>query len=116
MIKFNLKLLQFCCFYVVRVQVKLGLLPGAGGTQRLPKLVSITEALGMMLTGKTLSAIKAKKIGLIDRVVQPIGAGVKPAEDNNYDYLEQMSIFEILYFLFGKYCYIIFSISETQSS
>ncbi|VDN94923.1 unnamed protein product [Brugia pahangi] len=73
-------------------EVKLGLLPGAGGTQRLPKLVSITEALGMMLTGKTLSAIKAKKIGLIDRVVQPIGAGVKPAEENNYDYLEQIAI------------------------
>uniref|UniRef100_A0AAF5RX70 Trifunctional enzyme subunit alpha, mitochondrial n=1 Tax=Wuchereria bancrofti TaxID=6293 RepID=A0AAF5RX70_WUCBA len=50
-------------------EVKLGLLPGAGGTQRLPKLVSITEALGMMLTGKTLSAGKAKKIGLIDLII-----------------------------------------------
>uniref|UniRef100_A0A915PQF1 Trifunctional enzyme subunit alpha, mitochondrial n=1 Tax=Setaria digitata TaxID=48799 RepID=A0A915PQF1_9BILA len=73
-------------------EVKLGLLPGAGGTQRLPKLVSITEALGMMLTGKTLPAIKAKKIGLIDHIVQPIGAGVKPAEENNYDYLEQIAV------------------------
>ncbi|MCP9264341.1 Trifunctional enzyme subunit alpha, mitochondrial [Dirofilaria immitis] len=57
-------------------EVKLGLLPGAGGTQRLPRLVSITDTLNMMLTGKTLSAMKAKKIGLIDRIVQPIGAGV----------------------------------------
>ncbi|EFO18646.2 fatty acid oxidation complex [Loa loa] len=73
-------------------EVKLGLLPGAGGTQRLPKLVSITEALGMLLTGKTLPAVKAKKIGLIDRIVQPIGAGVKPAEENNYNYLEQIAI------------------------
>ncbi|KAL3997831.1 Enoyl-CoA hydratase/isomerase family protein [Acanthocheilonema viteae] len=73
-------------------EVKLGLLPGAGGTQRLPKLISITEALGMMLTGKTLPAVKAKKIGLIDRIVQPIGAGLKPAEENNYNYLEQIAI------------------------
>ncbi|KAM3722131.1 Trifunctional enzyme subunit alpha [Dirofilaria immitis] len=73
-------------------EVKLGLLPGAGGTQRLPRLVSITDALNMMLTGKTLSAMKAKKIGLIDRIVQPIGAGVKPAEENNYDYLKKVAI------------------------
>ncbi|VDM93411.1 unnamed protein product [Onchocerca ochengi] len=73
-------------------EVKLGLLPGAGGTQRLPKLVPITEALSMMLTGKMLPVMKAKKIGLIDRIVDPIGAGVKPAEENNYDYLEQVAV------------------------
>ncbi|CAG9537291.1 unnamed protein product [Cercopithifilaria johnstoni] len=73
-------------------EVKLGLLPGAGGTQRLPKLISITEALSIMLTGKILPTVKAKKIGLIDRIVQPIGAGIKPAEENNYNYLEQVAI------------------------
>lgn len=46
----------------------------------------------MILTGKTLPAMKAKKIGLIDRIVQPIGAGVKPAEENNYNYLKQVRV------------------------
>ncbi|VDN04862.1 unnamed protein product [Thelazia callipaeda] len=73
-------------------EVKLGLLPGAGGTQRLPKLVSITEALNIMLTGKTLPTMKAKKIGLIDHVVQPIGAGIMSAEENNYSYLEKIAV------------------------
>lgn len=40
----------------------LGLLPGAGGTQRLPKLVSLSTALDMMLTGKRL---KADKVGTL---------------------------------------------------
>lgn len=73
-------------------EVMLGLLPGAGGTQRLPKLVSITNALDMMLTGKTLKAPKAKKIGLIDRVVQPLGIGIKPADENNLDYLQKVAV------------------------
>uniref|UniRef100_A0A9J2PEP1 enoyl-CoA hydratase n=1 Tax=Ascaris lumbricoides TaxID=6252 RepID=A0A9J2PEP1_ASCLU len=70
-------------------EVMLGLLPGAGGTQRLPKLVSITNALDMMLTGKTVRPQKAKAIGLVDHVVQPIGMGLKPADENNLDYLQK---------------------------
>lgn len=50
-------------------EVQLGLLPGAGGTQRLPRLVSIESALDMLLTGKQLSAKRAKSIGLVDEVV-----------------------------------------------
>ncbi len=50
-------------------EVKLGLLPGGGGTQRLPELVGIPTALEMMLTGKNIYARKAKKIGLIDKLV-----------------------------------------------
>jgi 3-hydroxyacyl-CoA dehydrogenase/enoyl-CoA hydratase/3-hydroxybutyryl-CoA epimerase len=50
-------------------EVKLGLLPGAGGTQRLPALVGIVDALDMMLTGKNIRARKAKKLGLADEVV-----------------------------------------------
>lgn len=50
-------------------EVMLGLLPGGGGTQRLPRLVGLTAALDMLLTGKTLSAEKAKRIGLVDAVV-----------------------------------------------
>lgn len=50
-------------------EVMLGLLPGAGGTLRLPKLVGLTAALDMMLTGKNIRAAKALKMGLVDRAV-----------------------------------------------
>ncbi|MCK6546930.1 fatty acid oxidation complex subunit alpha FadJ [Myxococcota bacterium] len=50
-------------------EVQLGLLPGAGGTQRLPRLVGVEAALDLMLTGKQLDAKKAKKLGLVDEVV-----------------------------------------------
>lgn len=49
-------------------EVKLGLLPGAGGTQRLPRLVGVQKALDMMLTGKNIYAFPAKKMGLVDRL------------------------------------------------
>jgi 3-hydroxyacyl-CoA dehydrogenase / enoyl-CoA hydratase / 3-hydroxybutyryl-CoA epimerase len=50
-------------------EVQLGLLPGSGGTQRLPRLVGLQKALDMMLTGKQLRAAQAKKAGLVDEVV-----------------------------------------------
>ncbi|MEQ9496429.1 MAG: fatty acid oxidation complex subunit alpha FadJ [Deltaproteobacteria bacterium] len=50
-------------------EVQLGLLPGAGGTQRLPRLVGVEAALDLLLTGKQLDARRAKKIGLVDEVV-----------------------------------------------
>src|SRR5579872_1727599 len=50
-------------------EVRLGLLPGAGGTQRLPRLVGAQDALQMMLKGETVSAADAKTKGLIDEVV-----------------------------------------------
>ncbi len=50
---------------------QLGLLPGAGGTQRLPRLIGVQPALDMMLTGKQIDAKKAKKLGLVDEVVPP---------------------------------------------
>lgn len=50
-------------------EVQLGLLPGSGGTQRLPKLVGVQKALDMILTGKQLRADQAKKLGLVDEVV-----------------------------------------------
>ncbi|VDD93908.1 unnamed protein product, partial [Enterobius vermicularis] len=73
-------------------EVMLGLLPGAGGTQRLPKLVSISTALDMMLTGKALKPSKAKKVGLVDHVIDPIGGGLKNYEENNLDYLEKVAV------------------------
>lgn len=49
-------------------EVMLGLLPGGGGTQRLPRLIGIQKALDMMLTGKKIYGGKAKKIGLADKI------------------------------------------------
>jgi 3-hydroxyacyl-CoA dehydrogenase/enoyl-CoA hydratase/3-hydroxybutyryl-CoA epimerase len=50
-------------------EVQLGLLPGSGGTQRLPRLVGLTRALDMMLTGKQLRPKQALKAGLVDDMV-----------------------------------------------
>jgi 3-hydroxyacyl-CoA dehydrogenase/enoyl-CoA hydratase/3-hydroxybutyryl-CoA epimerase len=50
-------------------EVQLGLLPGGGGTQRLPRLIGITAALDMMLTGKQLRPKQALKTGLVNDVV-----------------------------------------------
>ena len=52
-------------------EVMLGLLPGWGGTQRLPKIVGAANALDLMLTGKMVKGVKAKKMGLVDLVVDP---------------------------------------------
>lgn len=50
-------------------EVKLGLLPAGGATQRLPKLIGIRTALDLMLSGKQINAYQARSIGLIDRLV-----------------------------------------------
>ena len=50
-------------------EVQLGLLPGWGGTTRLPRLVGLQDALDVMLTGKHLSPAKARRIGLVDAVL-----------------------------------------------
>ncbi|MBL8957466.1 MAG: fatty acid oxidation complex subunit alpha FadJ, partial [Myxococcaceae bacterium] len=54
-------------------ETQLGLIPGAGGTQRLPKLIGAQAALDLILTGKSLKAKKALKLGVLDELVpQPI--------------------------------------------
>lgn len=50
-------------------EVQLGLLPGSGGTQRLPRLIGAPKALDMMLTGRSVRAKQAHRIGLVDDVV-----------------------------------------------
>ena len=52
-------------------EVQLGILPGFGGTQRLPRVVGLQAALDMILTGKTLDARRALKSGLADEIVYP---------------------------------------------
>jgi 3-hydroxyacyl-CoA dehydrogenase / enoyl-CoA hydratase / 3-hydroxybutyryl-CoA epimerase len=49
-------------------EVQLGILPGGGGTQRLPRLIGVRAALDLMLTGKQLDARRARKLGLVDEI------------------------------------------------
>ncbi|MEA3057630.1 MAG: 3-hydroxyacyl-CoA dehydrogenase, partial [Sphingomonadales bacterium] len=51
-------------------EVKLGLLPGAGGTQRLPRVAGVTKALEMCSTGNPISAKQAFDCGLVDRLIE----------------------------------------------
>lgn len=52
-------------------EVQLGLFPAGGGTQRLPRLIGLTQALPLLLTAKNVRVRKAKKLGLIDEIVFP---------------------------------------------
>ena len=52
-------------------EVQLGVFPGLGGTQRLPRLIGVPEALDLILTGRQIDARKAKKLGLVDEVCHP---------------------------------------------
>jgi 3-hydroxyacyl-CoA dehydrogenase len=63
-------------------EVKLGLLPGAGGTQRLPRVVGVEKGLSMMVSGDPIRADEALKAGLIDEIVDGdlTAAGVAFAE------------------------------------
>ncbi|CAG4998802.1 unnamed protein product [Parnassius apollo] len=73
-------------------EVMLGLLPGGGGTQRTPKLTSVPTTLDLTLTGKTVKADKAKKLGLVDLLVSPLGPGLRTPEDNTMRYLENVAV------------------------
>ncbi|MDQ1002184.1 enoyl-CoA hydratase [Neobacillus niacini] len=57
-------------------EVKLGLFPGGGGTQRLPRLIGEAKAKELMFTGEAISASEAKEIGLVNQVV-PEGEGLQ---------------------------------------
>ncbi|XP_034230639.1 trifunctional enzyme subunit alpha, mitochondrial isoform X2 [Thrips palmi] len=68
-------------------EVMLGLLPGAGGTIRLMRLTQAPNVLDLALTGKQIRADKAKKMGIVDLVVDPLGDTFRTGE-----YLEEVAI------------------------
>jgi len=63
-------------------EIKLGLIPGYGGTQRLPRLVGEARALEICMTGRTIDAEEALRIGLVNAIVEgdPAGCGIEFAE------------------------------------
>jgi len=82
--------IAMCCHYRVAVngvnlgqpEVQIGLIPGAGGTQRLPRLIGLRHALEMITIGKPIKAEVAHQRGLVDDVVEPeklVDAAVKAA-------------------------------------
>ena len=64
-------------------EIKLGLMPGYGGTQRLPRVVGEARALEMIMTGRTVPADEAERIGLVNRLVDgdPVEAGLAFARE-----------------------------------
>ncbi|MBE0593617.1 MAG: enoyl-CoA hydratase/isomerase family protein [Gemmatimonadales bacterium] len=52
-------------------EIKLGLIPGYGGTQRLPRLIGEARAMELILTGRTTKAEEALRMGLVNRIVEP---------------------------------------------
>ncbi|MBV9751092.1 MAG: enoyl-CoA hydratase/isomerase family protein, partial [Hyphomicrobiales bacterium] len=51
-------------------EVKIGLIPGAGGTQRLPRAIGVTAALDMIVSGNPIDAETARRAGLVDRIAK----------------------------------------------
>ncbi len=59
-------------------EIKLGLIPGYGGTQRLPRIVGEARALDLVMTGRTVDAAEAERIGLVSKIVtgEPVVEGL----------------------------------------
>lgn len=76
----------------MKISVMLGLLPGAGGTGRVQKLSGIPTTLDLALTGKTIKADRAKKLGLVDLLVEPLGPGLQDPTSSTMQYLEKVAV------------------------
>lgn len=73
-------------------EVKLGILPGFGGTQRLPRVIGLPAALDMITTGRTIFPRQALRMGLIDGMVASIPSGARTLEDVRKEVLVQAAI------------------------
>ncbi len=73
-------------------EVKLGILPGFGGTQRLPRLIGVPAALNMITTGKTIFPRQALRMGLADGMVASIPSTVRTLEGIQKETLAQAAI------------------------
>jgi len=71
-------------------EVDLGLMPGAGGTQRAPRLMGVKAATEFMLSGKPISAQAAQQAGLVDRIVDTVGEGSCPALEAGLAYAHEL--------------------------
>ncbi|HEV8328993.1 MAG TPA: 3-hydroxyacyl-CoA dehydrogenase NAD-binding domain-containing protein [Nitrospiraceae bacterium] len=73
-------------------EIKLGILPGFGGTQRLPRLIGLPAALAMITTGKTVFPRQALRMGLVEGMVTSIPSGVRTLERVQQETLVQTAI------------------------
>ena len=73
-------------------EVKLGILPGFGGTQRLPRLVGLPAALDMITTGRMLFPRQALRMGLIEGMVTSVPSSLRTLEDIQQEALVQAAI------------------------
>ena len=58
----------------------------------MPKLTGLLNTLDMALTGKNLKAKKAKKVGLVDTVVNPLGPGLEPSDSATLKYMDKIAV------------------------
>lgn len=73
-------------------EVRLGILPGFGGTQRLPRVIGLPAALEMITTGKTIFPRQALRMGLTDGMVVSVPSGTRTLEDVQREALVQAAI------------------------
>ena len=76
-------------------EVRLGIIPGFGGTQRLPRLIGLRAALDMITTGRTLFPRQALKMGLSDGLVTSIPSLVRRLADVQKETLVQVAVVEV---------------------
>jgi enoyl-CoA hydratase/carnithine racemase len=80
-------------------EVKLGLLPGAGGTQRLLKNLFLTDALDLLLTGKEIKAKQAKAMGLVDMLVDSNGGDLRSIAVQKAKYVYNQNSTDLIFSL-----------------
>lgn len=83
-------------------EVRLGLLPGAGGTQRILEKLSLSDALDLLLTGREIKAIKAKAMGLVDILVEPIPSDIQNIDNENIERLQSIAIEKVKYVVYDQ--------------